>query len=126
MRTESDCVTVSKAIVIVSFAMSPVALVLSVLLWRYYAEQKLYYGYQTIHAGMSLLEVEQVLGRGVEIDQQELPTRVDFTEPDPSKRRRPVVTGRRFYRWEDGNGRRVIIGINNGRVVDKSYWEPSL
>jgi hypothetical protein len=82
--------------------------------------------------GMTLEEVEALLGLGEEIEEMYAPHVVDWTQPlDSPKRLRPVVCGEKIYRWtdspNDGFGdRKVLISFVGGRVKEKWYWEPSL
>jgi hypothetical protein len=88
-----------------------------------------YHNYIKIREGMTLGEVEAILGPGVEIPKSRLPETPDFTEPDPEKRSKPVVTGEQISRWSKGRipgETEIIIGFKDGRVCDKWFWEPSL
>jgi hypothetical protein len=66
---------------------------------------------------------------GEEIGREALSEDVDFSEPVLEKRLKPVVTGDRFFQWkapEDLNGGEIIVGMRDGKVCDKWYWEYSL
>ena len=67
-----------------------------------------------IHVGMTLEEVEHLLGPAEE-----------EAFPPEEKDRGPVVEGDRYYCW-DGRGGEFHIGIRNGRVSGKWFWAPSL
>lgn len=87
-----------------------------------------YRNYERIQVGMSLVEVEALLGgTGEEIRRETLPGSPDYNEPVLSKRVKPVVTGDKFFRWyESPIGKKVIVGLKDDKVCDKWYWEPSL
>ncbi|HLW68372.1 MAG TPA: hypothetical protein VKS79_23850 [Gemmataceae bacterium] len=74
--------------------------------------------YKKLKIGMTLDQVELVLGEpGVEMPVNEVPRY-------PSG---PVVQGDSFYEWKGSiNGIKVIVGIKDGRVCDKWYWEADL
>lgn len=86
---------------------------------------KMYYDYKDIYVGMTLLELEQLLGPGQEISRQEVPQSPDYSEPDLEKQWKPVVNGDRFFRWKDDDGREIIVSLVNDRVSEKRYSEPS-
>lgn len=88
-----------------------------------------YCNYKKIKIGMSLTDVESFLGPGEEIEPAVVPKYTDFSEDDPKKRLKPVVTGDIYYRWFVGSpymGTRIIVGLERGRVSSKNYREPSL
>lgn len=75
--------------------------------------------YTRIKNGMTLREVETLLGPGTETERQYVPT----TSPT----REPVVYGDRFYSWKDvQTGKEIFVGVKDGVVCDKWYWEPDL
>lgn len=77
--------------------------------------------YDQIEIGMTLGQVEAVLGSGKEIPATQVPL--------VGNRMEPAVKGTRFYRWinrGDELGAQIIVGFDNDRVCDKWYWEPSL
>jgi hypothetical protein len=84
--------------------------------------------YERIRPGMSLAEVERLLGGpGTETLEGHLPGVVDWSVPvDHPKRVKAVVSGEQYLRWEDGHGSEVIISLRGGVVAEKWYWEPSL
>src|SRR5947207_3264261 len=49
--------------------------------------------YARIKNGMTLSQVEGILGPGREIDRESVPQMVNYSETDPSKRSKPVVNG---------------------------------
>src|SRR5262249_9118926 len=88
-------------------------------------ENKLFNTYQRINLGMSLKEVQALLGPGSEIPASEVPQSPDFSELDPDKRSKPVVNGDKYYIWIV-KGKKVVIGTTDDKVCGKWYWEPSL
>ncbi|WP_165243901.1 hypothetical protein [Paludisphaera soli] len=70
-----------------------------------------------IDIGMTLAEVEDILGTGWE------ETREGWLPRPPGG---PVVIGDRFFRWEDRSTARVVwIAMKEGLVCATDYWEPS-
>jgi hypothetical protein len=73
--------------------------------------------YAKIENGMTVGQVESVLGTGREIGREYI----------PSTRDGPVVDGQAYFLWEEAaTGRQVWVGLRGGRVCTKWYWEPSL
>ncbi len=93
--------------------------------WCYHGQFS-HCNFQKIAAGMTLREVEAILGSpGIEVRESELPGIVDWDAPvDSPKRIKPVIAGEKYYRWEDG-ARYILVSLNNGAVREKNYWEPS-
>jgi len=74
--------------------------------------------YDKIKNGMTLTQVEAILGPGQSIPQVEVPTTTGGI---------PFVRGDEVHCWKDGEtGSRILLGFSSGRVSDRSYWEPSL
>ena len=86
-----------------------------------------YENYQRIQIGMTREQVESLLGvPGEEIGESELPEVVDWTQPVDSQRRlKRVVSGQEFFRWRD-DSRKIFVGLQDGSVLEKWHWEPSL
>lgn len=85
--------------------------------------------YERIRPGMSVEQVELLLGRpGAEIGERELPGVVDHEVPlDHPKRVKPVISGERYLKWnERENDRTVIVSLKDGVVAEKWFWELSL
>lgn len=85
--------------------------------------------YGRIHPGMSLAEVERLLGgRGDKMPEGELPKVVDWSVPlEAPERTKQVVSGEQFFRWRgEVNGAQIIISLRDGIVAEKWYWEQSL
>ncbi len=78
--------------------------------------------YRKIEVGMTMREVESILGPGKRISKQEIPQTKDESRKVGTK---PVVFGDAYLRW-DHDQERIIIGFQDGKVVCKDYWEPSL
>jgi hypothetical protein len=76
-----------------------------------------YGNYLRIRNGMTLDEVERILGPGKEIDQP--PFIGDYSRP-PGQYARAAVEGDEFYRWQAGYDS-VTIGFRSGKVCDKYY-----
>jgi hypothetical protein len=106
-----------------------------------------YCNYQRVQLGMTLPDVEALLGPGTEIGRDRLPVVVRpapgvVVPPDPPGGpyrtvrdypvvEVPVVDGDRFFRWEADapwlqSGAYIIVAFRDGKVCDKTYWEPSL
>jgi hypothetical protein len=81
--------------------------------------------YQRVQPGMTLGEVERLLGRpGTEVPESALETVVDRNVPAGHPRRdRPVISGERYLRWDQGSGY-IFISLRGDRVAEKWYWEP--
>jgi hypothetical protein len=129
---------------------SLVVLVASILLGRFWFGEldRFHAGYERIQVGMTLAEVEAILGPGTEIDLSEVPTTLVSLNPAAERaayeraRRtgrplptvrsfpahsKPVVQGDRVVRWRgDHNGARILIGFKDGKVAEKWYTEYSL
>jgi hypothetical protein len=78
--------------------------------------------YLRIHNGMTLAEVQALLGSPGE----ELPRKTLFTSPDP---REPPLTGDQVFRWRPpGNysGSCVLVGLTDGKVCDKRIYPNGL
>jgi hypothetical protein len=85
-----------------------------------------YANYERIQVGMTLTEVERLLGApGEEIDE----SFVALTNVGDKKTKR-VVSGDKYYKWfkdkADVLGAWIVISLKNGLVAEKYYWEPSL
>lgn len=83
--------------------------------------------YERIRPGMTLAEVEHLLGGpGVEVSEPELPRTVDRTVPvDHPRRQKPVVSGDRYIQWKERYSF-IIVSLRGDVVAEKWYWEPSL
>jgi len=86
-----------------------------------------YADFQRIQPGMHLKEIEDLLGGpGLEVNQSRVAGIVNWDAPiDSPERVKPVVSGDRIHRWEQGN-RYILVSIKGGVVHEKWYWEPSL
>ena len=110
--------------------MSPVVFVVALDAYLHRPGRFCCRNYERIRVGMPLAEVEALLGApGQEIAPEDFPLSPDFSQPVPWKQPKPVVNGDRFFRWvapENYNGGAIIVGIKNGTVCDKWYWEERL
>jgi hypothetical protein len=105
-----------------------------------------YLKYQRIKRGMTLEEVEAILGPGTEIDFREIPEIVVAVDPaeeradhrkasrgrtDPTSRPyptrlRPVVMGQEVFRWVDDRIReRILVAFKDGKVCETHFWDPN-
>jgi hypothetical protein len=82
-----------------------------------------YWNYLRITNGMSLSEVERVLGEGKSIDSKAIQS-IDYDQHDPEKRVHPVVIGDERFLWQNENHFRIVVGFRNGVVCDKWYSIP--
>ena len=84
-----------------------------------------------VREGMKLEEVKALLGKpDVVIDESQLPSFVTGLPAPLSavvqpSRVTPIDPGHTFYRWSNGSAE-AIIGLKDGLVKGKWYWEPSL
>jgi hypothetical protein len=83
--------------------------------------------YERVTKGMELSQVELLLGGpGEEIPPEQVPTVPSWARFADAPEGWPgVVWGERYFRWETGS-RTIHIGVQDGKVVSKWYWEPSL
>src|SRR4051812_8359642 len=90
------------------------ALILAAYLWFNRTATFSYANYKRILPGMPLAEVDRLLGGpGVEVDESRLPGIVDWDVPvDHPKRIKPVVTGHRYFRWEQGSSY-ILVSLRN-------------
>jgi len=82
------------------------------------------WNYERIHPGMSLAEVEQLLGEpGESVEEQYVPHVVDRSvEP---RREKPVIRGEQYFQWRKGS-LCIIIGLEDGVVAEKYFNEHCL
>ena len=84
-------------------------------------------GFKKIAIGMRLDKVEAILGPGEQIPAEH----VTQIPGSPYAKRKGnldlVIDGDQFFSWYNPEyGRRIEVGVRNGKVCDKFYWEPSL
>jgi hypothetical protein len=77
--------------------------------------------YDKVKIGMTVKEAEAFLGPGDEVEMESIPGTRDGA----------VVSGERAFRWAKGvpgpmSSRAVWVGVRNGKICSKWYWEPSL
>lgn len=87
--------------------------------------------YERILRGMSLAEVERLMGTpGTETFEDRLPGVVDWDVPvDHPRRIKAVVSGERYFQWGEmhvDNGVMIVVSFRDGVVAEKWYYEPSL
>jgi hypothetical protein len=75
-----------------------------------------------IKEGMTLDEVEAILGPGTEVPSSPV---VRCRGSDGQVTFRCVVEGKRLFYWERDGGA-FHIGLEGGRVCSKSFWAPTL
>jgi hypothetical protein len=105
-----------------------------------------YRNYQRIEVGMTLEQVETILGPGQKIHPGDVPTYrrevpppgVKYEPPGPTvtayrypTKEVPVVEGDRFYRWLEHPDRPnstsfIVVAFRDGKVSGKFYWSYSL
>lgn len=96
------------------------AVVVVAAVWWYYRPGTFSYAnYKRIHPGMSLAQVEELLGGpGESIQSQRLPLMVDSNVP------KPVVSGEEYFLWK-GGGSFIVISLSGGVVAEGNYWTPN-
>jgi hypothetical protein len=70
--------------------------------------------YDRIAEGMTVQEVELLLGPGAPVVREDVPRDLD----DPAE---PVVDGETLLLWARGK-QRIVVAFTKGRVVDHHYW----
>ncbi len=103
--------------------------------------------YNAVRVGMSVEEVEAILGPGTEVKQKYVPSivvpvnpqdAVDSLErarksgaPPPTARdyptrNKPVVEGDYILQWVNSEtGERIIVAFKDGKVCEKYYYDPN-
>src|SRR5207302_1670877 len=99
--------------------------------------------YDQVQVGMTLTEVESILGPGSQISAKDLSgkliTKPGFVEPPdppggPPRTVRmapavvvPEVQGDQFYQWwNPDHSEYSLVGMRDGKVCDKTFWQTSL
>jgi hypothetical protein len=106
-----------------------------------------YCNYKRVADGMTLADVERLIGQGVKLDPSQVPTtRVAVNPADvgasEARARRaglthstirdyptrvvPVVEGDEVYKWAGEGGSYILVAFREGRVSGKFYWVLSL
>jgi hypothetical protein len=76
--------------------------------------------YDKVKAGMTVREAETFLGLSQESSEEWVPSE---RRPEGVAR---VVSGDKYFHWEDKTtARDVWVGVRNGKIINKWYWEPS-
>ncbi len=109
--------------VLIALLVSPFLLVMCLLTLAYYRDESFHSGYKQIQQGMSLEDVEAILGPGSRIATEQIPTFPDFREP-LEHRRKPVVVGDMVLRWEH-NYDVIYVGFRNNSMCSKCYRDNS-
>lgn len=106
--------------------------------------------YNRLQVGMSIDDVQAILGPGTAIPQSEVPgivvavnpgddaaaavtrdkaIRAGVTPPtarDYPTRNKPVVEGDLILRWKnERTWERILVAFKDGKVCEKHYWDPS-
>jgi hypothetical protein len=81
--------------------------------------------YRRVQVGMTVADVESLLGPGQEIPEEEVPGVPAYVKPMRKGRSAPIIEGDLFYRWDDGYTE-VYVGFKGHRVHEKVWLEPSL
>jgi hypothetical protein len=103
--------------------------------------------YTRVRVGMSVDEVQAILGPGTVIPQAKVPTVVRAVNPadedaarerarrsggppptarDYPVRRKPLVEGDYILRWVNSEtGERILVAFKDGKVCEKNYWDPN-
>ena len=111
------------------------------------ADSRDYSNYKRIQVGMSVDEVQAILGPGTTVGQREVPGIVVAVNPgdepaseerarragrspptarDYPTRIKPVVEGDTILRWVNGEtGERILVAFRDGKVCEKHYWDPN-
>ena len=86
-----------------------------------------YHNYKRIQVGMSRVEVIQLLGlSGEVVEANQIPIVPNYAIPPGSPAGwSGAVWGDSYVRWYDGQ-QKIYIGLVEGRVVNKWYWQLSL
>jgi len=113
----------------------------------YFWESPEFTKYRRIQVGMSVEEVQAILGPGTALNQTDVPTFVVAVNPkdaeaakekarrsglpSPTTRDYPirhqyVVEGDSILQWIGRTGERILVAFKGGEVCQKDYWEPSL
>jgi hypothetical protein len=111
------------------------------------ADSPAFAAYKRIHVGMSIDEVQAVLGPGTRVNQEQVPTTVVAVNPadaeasrerarraggppqtarDYPARHQPFVEGDYILRWEiRDTGAIIFVAFKDGKVCGKHYYDPN-
>ncbi len=103
--------------------------------------------YKRVQVGMSIEEVQAILGPGSLVKQAELPTTIVAVNPndavaaqekekmsggsptttrDYPVRHKPVVEGDYILRWVNNRtGERILVAFKDGKVCEKDFYDPN-
>ena len=125
----------------------PSALLVGACYWLFWMESADYRKYKRVQVGMSVDEVQAILGPGTPIGQEKVPGIVVAVNPadvdaslerarragrspptarDYPTRVKPVVEGDFILQWvNDKTGERILVAFKDGKVCEKDYWDPN-
>lgn len=122
------------------------AILLGLFCGWYSSDSPDYRNYKLIQTGMSIEEVQAILGPGTEIDSKEVPGVVVPVDPDEARasyeranrvgtiptardyrtRIKPVVEGDYVLRWVNSRTfERILVAFRDGKVSEKHCWDPN-
>ena len=103
--------------------------------------------YKEVRVGMSVEEVEAILGPSTLVKQEDLPTDIAPVNPqdavdslertrksgatpptarDYPTRHKPVVEGDYILQWKNSEtGERILVAFKDGKVCEKHYFDPN-
>jgi hypothetical protein len=86
--------------------------------------------YDRLQLGMTVPEVEAILGPGEEVPEDRMPGVPPHVRPMRDGRFAPLVEGERFFRWQEQHEgfppRTIWVGVRGGKVCDKMFHQFSL
>ena len=109
-------------------------------------ESRDFANYTCIRVGMSIEEVQAILGPGTTVKQEEVPGFVVAVNPqdavgsigrarkvgpiatcrDYPTRIKPVVEGDHILRWVNSEtGERILVAFKDGRACEKDFYDPN-
>jgi hypothetical protein len=115
--------------------------------YRFVMDSPEYRNYKQVQIGMSVDEVQAILGPGTAVNQSEVPGIVVAVNPgdevaseerarrsgrppptirDYPTRIKPVVEGDYILQWVNSRtGERILVAFRDGKVCEKDYWDPN-
>jgi hypothetical protein len=84
--------------------------------------------YHRIRSGMTLAEVEAIMGPGQRISREYVPRVPPYVKPQQGGDFATVVDGDEFYEWNylRTNGPAIYVGFRDGKVSDKHWLQLGL
>jgi hypothetical protein len=84
-------------------------------------------GFAKIEIGMTLDEVEAILGPGKQISVADVTAVPGAPDAERKGDLYLRLDGDQFFRWkETETGTEILVGVRNGKVCDRDYWASSL